>query len=68
MEKLQSYLAGKPKAAFAREVGIAPAYLSQLLAGTKTPSLSLMYRIEQVTGGAVTRMHWFPQTASSEGV
>lgn len=68
MEQLRTYLTGKRKAAFARSVDIHPAYLSQLLAGTKTPSLALMYRIEQATGGVVSRMHWVPQTASSEGV
>ena len=68
MEQLRTLLSGRSQGAFAREVGISEAYLSQILAGKRTPSLSLMYRIEQVTGGAVTRMHWFPQTSSSEGV
>lgn len=66
MEHLKQYLKDKPKAAFAALVGINPAYLSQILSGRKTPSLSLMCRIEQATDGTVTRMHWEPRSPSSE--
>lgn len=58
METLRSYLRDKPKAEFARAVGIKPVYLSQLLSAYRRPSFDLMERIEAKSGGAVPVSSW----------
>lgn len=58
MQELRTYLEGKSKQDFARSVGIVPAYLSQILSRTKSPSFNLMCRIERETNGAVPVTAW----------
>lgn len=58
MQVLHKYLKGQSKSAFAKRVGIVPAYLSQILSGGRTPSFSLMVRIERETKGAVPVSAW----------
>lgn len=56
--KLNEYLTAKnlPQIAFSRQVKIGPIYLNALVRGRRKPSPSLALRIEEATGGAVTRM------------
>lgn len=58
MQKLHEYLDGRRKSDFAAAVAIAPAYLSQILSGHRTPSLALMKRIEAASGGFVDLNSW----------
>jgi DNA-binding transcriptional regulator YdaS (Cro superfamily) len=58
MEQLRAYLSGRRKAEFARQVGIVPPYLSQILSGGRRPSLDLMARIDRATSGAVPLSAW----------
>jgi len=58
METLSQYLNGKRKGEFARAVGISPAYLSQILGGMRSPSLSLMRRFYAASGGEVDLNSW----------
>ena len=58
METLSQYLNGKRKGEFARAVGISPAYLSQILGGMRSPSLSLMRRFSAASGGEVDLNSW----------
>ena len=57
MATLAQYLSDKPKAAFAKRVGIAPVYLSQILGGRR-PGYDLMVRIREATDGAVGLETW----------
>lgn len=41
---------------FAREIGIHHVYLNSIIKGRRRPSPDLALRIEEATGGAVTRM------------
>lgn len=63
MQKLTKYLEGRRKGEFARAVGIAPAYLSQILSGKKRPSFDLMCRIEGESGGLVPVESWKREAA-----
>lgn len=65
MEKLRAYLAGRKKGDFARQVGIRPVYLSQILSGYRTPSFKLMVRISQATSGAVDLESWASSAEAS---
>lgn len=58
MEQLKIYLSDKRKGDFARSLGIAPAYLSQILSGSKRPSFELMVRIDDETNGDVGLYDW----------
>lgn len=58
MEKLKTYLVGRTKKDFAQQVGIVPAYLSQILSGDKVPSFSLMVRIQIATNKKVSVGAW----------
>jgi DNA-binding transcriptional regulator YdaS (Cro superfamily) len=42
--------------AFSRSAGISPIYLNAIVRGRRTPSKAVALRIEEATGGAVTRM------------
>lgn len=65
MQTLRKYLDGKPKAAFAVKVGIAPAYLSQIMSGHRTPSLDVMLRIQSASGGEVDLNSWSPENSKA---
>lgn len=67
MEKMQTFLQGRRKGEFAKEIGISAPYLSQILSGMKRPSYDLMVRIERATGGEVDLRCWAdkPEKAAS---
>lgn len=68
METLAQYLNGRHKGEFARAVGISPAYLSQILGGMRSPSLSLMRRFSAASGGEVDLNSWAAKrSATLEG-
>lgn len=58
MEKLRQYLEGRKKGEFARVIGTTPSYLSQILSKHRTPSFTLMVRIERATNGEVPVSSW----------
>lgn len=45
-------------AAFAKELGIAPSYLSHLRKGRRAPGRALAAKLAQLTGGAVPMQAW----------
>jgi DNA-binding transcriptional regulator YdaS (Cro superfamily) len=49
---------GETRAAWADRLGISRSYLSDLLNGKKTPSLSLASQIERLTNGMVLASSW----------
>lgn len=51
---------GQTQAKLARRLGISTAHMSELLSGRKMPSLTLAYRIERLTNGAVPVSAWVP--------
>jgi len=58
---------GKTRSSWAEELGIAKSYLSDLLNGNRQPSLSLAFRIERLTDGAVPAASWItPEAPASE--
>ena len=63
METLAKYLKGKRKQDFANEIGIVPAYLSQILSGIKRPSFDLMVRIDAASDGQVPLASWIRRDA-----
>lgn len=46
------------QARLAQTVGISRGYMSELVSGTKTPSLDLAFAIEAATAGAVPAASW----------
>lgn len=58
MQDLHTFLKGRSKQDFAKEVKIVPAYLSQILSGDRIPSFALMVRIENATSGKVPVGAW----------
>lgn len=60
MSKLRTYLVdmGEKQGDFAKNIDISPAYLSQIMAGDRTPSLDLAVLIEDATDGAVPARWW----------
>lgn len=59
--KLAEYLAQHPRGKrgeIASEWGISEAYLSQLASGVRRPSLSMAFKIEKMTNGAVPARSW----------
>ena len=62
MENLQRYLAtsGVRQAALAGLLGITRGYMSQVVSGSRQPSLTLALKIAQVTDGAVPVSAWMP--------
>ena len=55
---ISEYLVSKKlsQVAFSKQVAVGHIYLNALAKGRRRPSPSLALRIEQATGGAVTRM------------
>jgi transcriptional regulator with XRE-family HTH domain len=45
---------GQTPSAFAARLSVAPSTVSRWLSGDRRPSLSVMVRISEITGGAVT--------------
>jgi len=58
MQTLPTYLEGRKKADFARQIGVSAAQLSQYLSGYRRPSYELMIAIEAATGGEVKVQSW----------
>lgn len=60
MANLRSYISssGAKKSALADALGISRGYLSELIGGTKTPSLDVAVRIQRLTGGEVSVEDW----------
>jgi len=56
-----------PQNELAERAGVKPAFLSLLVAGKRKPSPSTALRIEQATGGAVTRMELLYPEQKGEG-
>ena len=67
MEKLAEYLSDKSKTEFASEINTSPSYLSQILSGHRNPSLRMMRRIENASGGVVGLAAWSTSNGSSFG-
>lgn len=44
----------------AQKCNVSPATISQVAAGSHTPSFKLAVAIEEATGGRVSRTNWFP--------
>jgi transcriptional regulator with XRE-family HTH domain len=63
-EHLQSI--SETQRAFACRLGISGAFLSQIMAGNRRPSLDLAIRIARLTGGAVPVESWVPGEPVSE--
>jgi transcriptional regulator with XRE-family HTH domain len=61
MENLALYLSrtGKRQAAFAKEAGLSPGYLSEILSGAKVPGRAAIDKISRATAGAVPPNVWF---------
>jgi DNA-binding transcriptional regulator YdaS (Cro superfamily) len=57
---IRTYLSrvGKSQAWLARQLGIQPTHLNQIISGRKRPSLDLALEIESITGGAVPVSTW----------
>lgn len=62
MMDLCTYLSttGTKQTQLAEVLGVSRSYLSQLVGGTKSPSLELAVRIERATDGAVPVASWVP--------
>ena len=60
MTQLDTYLAqtGIRQSEIADNIGISRGYMSDLVAGEKTPSLKIALAIERVTAGAVPASCW----------
>lgn len=54
--KLKEYLKGKDRAEFAKDVETTENYINLLACNSRRPSPELALKIEQATGGAVTRL------------
>ena len=54
--ELTEYLKKKDRAVFAKQIGTTKNYVNILSCGSRRPSPEMALRIEQATGGAVTRM------------
>jgi DNA-binding transcriptional regulator YdaS (Cro superfamily) len=50
----------------AAAVGVSRGYFSELVGGTKRPSLELAVAIERATGGAVLATSWVPEPWSED--
>ncbi len=61
-ETLKKYLKGKSRESFAHDIGTTKNYVNLLVVRLRRPSPDLALRIEQATGGQVTRdMMLFPE-------
>ncbi|WRH62073.1 MAG: helix-turn-helix transcriptional regulator [Fuscovulum sp.] len=70
MTKLRTFLSqsGTTQAELAKEVGVSRPYMSELVGGTKIPSLENAVAIERATNGAVPASSWInSQRASPNG-
>lgn len=65
MTHLHSYLTTQKvsQARLAELVGVSRAYMSELVGGTKTPSLSVAAAIERATRGKVKAVSWVKDEA-----
>lgn len=63
MTDLLTYLANTKtkQSVLAASVGVSRGYLSELVGGTKRPSLELAVAIERATDGAVPATSWVPE-------
>jgi DNA-binding transcriptional regulator YdaS (Cro superfamily) len=52
------------QSALAAAVGVSRGYLSELVGGTKRPSLELAVAIERATAGAVPATSWVPEPSA----
>lgn len=68
MANLRSHLdgTGEKQGDFAKCIGISPAYLSQILAGSRTPSLEIAIAIEDATRGAVPARSWVKKQEATQ--
>lgn len=57
---------GKSQTFWAERLGISRSYLSDILAGNKTPSLALAVRIQAETEGRVTCESWVSRPSTEE--
>ncbi|MFC3133559.1 helix-turn-helix domain-containing protein [Microbaculum marinum] len=59
---LQEYLTAHEKkpSAFAAEIGVPASTITRILNGTRSPTLALMLRIREGTGGLVTPNDYLP--------
>jgi len=67
--KLKLYLSTNKKSqvAFSNEVGVGHIYLNAIIRGRRKPSPSLALRIEEATGGAVSRLELlYPEPDSDQ--
>lgn len=67
--KLKSYLFinKKSQVAFSNEVGVGHIYLNAIIQGRRKPSPALALRIEEATGGVVSRMELlYPEQQTKE--
>lgn len=63
MEKLKQYLTKRKHKDFAEQIGISPAFLSQILSGRRKPGGPVIVAIEDATKNAVVLRDWHaPQT------
>lgn len=64
LSKLEKYLKhrGVSQRFFAKQVGITPNSLNNLIKGKSMPHLLLAYEIEKKTGGLVTVYDWIPES------
>lgn len=58
MKQLQKYLEGRKKGDFAKDIGISPSFLSQILSNRRKPSLKLALAIDKATDGEVPASSW----------
>lgn len=54
------------QAKLADQIGVSRAYMSQLVGGTKTPSLSVAVAIERATGGRIKAADWTADWGASQ--
>jgi len=66
MKRLQKHIdeIAVCKSVFARQIGISPSYLSDLLSGRRTPALELAFHIECKTNGRVPAFSWIKDKES----
>lgn len=62
MANIRDFLrqSGSTQAKLADELGISRGYMSELVAGSKIPSLGVAVAIERATGGAIPASSWVP--------
>lgn len=56
------------QSALAAAVGVSRGYLSELVGGTKRPSLEVAVLIERATDGAVPAASWVPEVEASKAI